>query len=150
VTGWLATIDPNSHWWWLVFAVILGIGEIVIPGIFLFWIAIAAAVTGLVTIALGIPLAAQIVLFAVLCLIATWLGRKWYADNPVASQDPLLNDRAARLIGEVLTVVEPIVDGHGRVRVGDGAWPCRGPDAALGARVRVTGADGASLLVEPA
>ena len=61
----------------------------------------------------------------------------------------MLNDRAARLIGETLVVVEAIEDGRGRVRVGDGAWPARGPDAAAGTRVRVTGADGACLHVEP-
>jgi len=34
------------------------------------------------------------------------------------------------------------------VRVGDSEWNARGADAAIGARVRVTGADGAVLLVE--
>ncbi|KEY97856.1 membrane protein, partial [Sphingomonas sp. BHC-A] len=70
--------------------------------------------------------------------------------NPVDSQDPLLNDRAARLVGEVVTVVEPIDNGRGRVKVGDGVWSCRGPDAPVGARVRVTGAEGSVLTVEPA
>ncbi len=147
---WGALAGLDAHWWWLVLAVLLGIGEIVTPGIFLIWVAIAAAATGLLTLATGIPPAAQITIFAGLCLIATWAGRKWYRDNPVASQDPLLNDRGARLIGEVLTLVEPIVDGHGRARVGDGVWSCSGPDAPVGARVRVVGADGSVLRVEPA
>ena len=63
--------------------------------------------------------------------------------------DPLLNDRIARLVGEVVTVVEPVSDHGGRVRVGDGEWPARGPDAPIGARVRITGATGATLRVEP-
>jgi membrane protein implicated in regulation of membrane protease activity len=147
---WMAAIDLENHWWWLILAMLLGIGEILLPGVFLIWVAIAAAITGLLAMATGISLPLQIVLFAVLCLVATWGGRRWYTDNPVASQDPLLNDRAARLVGEVLTLVEPIVDGRGRVTVGDGAWPCRGPDAPLGARVRVIGAEGAALMVEPA
>lgn len=147
---WIASVNLDNHWWWLIFAVALGIGEILLPGVFLIWIAIAAAITGAVAFATGVGLTAQIVLFALLCLAATYLGRKWYVDNPVASQDPLLNDRTARLVGEVLTVVEPIVNGRGRVKVGDGEWPCRGPDAPLGARVRVIGADGAALNVEPA
>jgi inner membrane protein len=45
-------------------------------------------------------------------------------------------------------VVEAIADGHGRVKVGDSVWNARGTDASVGARVRVTGADGAVLLVE--
>jgi membrane protein implicated in regulation of membrane protease activity len=147
---WITAIDLENHWWWLILAVVLGIGEILLPGVFLIWIAIAAAATGLIAMATGIGAASQIVLFAVLCLLATWLGRRWYVDNPVPSQDPLLNDRAARLIGEVVTVVEAIEDGRGRVSVGDGAWPCRGPDASVGAKVRVTGSQGAALVVEPA
>jgi membrane protein implicated in regulation of membrane protease activity len=147
---WITAIDLENHWWWLILAVVLGIGEILLPGVFLIWIAIAAAATGLIAMATGIGAASQIVLFAVLCLLATWLGRRWYVDNPVPSQDPLLNDRAARLIGEVVTVVEAIEDGRGRVSVGDGAWPCRGPDAPVGAKVRVTGSQGAALVVEPA
>jgi membrane protein implicated in regulation of membrane protease activity len=47
-----------------------------------------------------------------------------------------------------VTVVEAITNGHGRVKVGDSVWSARGVDAAIGSRVRVTGADGAVLLVE--
>ena len=147
---WSFLSDLEAHWWWLILAVLLGIGEIITPGIFLIWVAIAAAATGLLTLATGISAAFQITIFAGLCLIATWGGRKWYRDNPVTSQDPLLNDRAARLVGEVLTLVEPIVDGHGRAKVGDSVWSCRGPDAPAGARVRVVGADGSVLKVEAA
>ena len=68
--------------------------------------------------------------------------------DPIASEDPNLNNRGARLTGEVVTVVEAIADGRGRVKVGDTEWSARGGDAAAGARVRVTGADGAVLLVE--
>ncbi len=150
MTGWLSAIDLQGHWWWLILAALLGIAEIVVPGVFLFWIAIAAALTGLVTVATGIALPIQIILFAILSLAATYGGRRWYRDNPVASADPLLNDRAARLLGEVVTVVEAIDGGRGRVKVGDGVWNCAGPDVAVGTRVRITGADGAVLMVEPA
>ncbi|WP_336970006.1 NfeD family protein [Sphingobium aromaticiconvertens] len=145
---WVETLD--THWWWLIFAVMLGIGEIILPGIFLIWIAAAAAATGLLSFLLPIGTAVQMVIFALLCLLATWAGRRWYADNPVASSDPLLNDRTARLIGEIVTVVEPIENGRGRVRVDDGVWSCRGGDAPVGARVRIVGADASVLMVEPA
>jgi membrane protein implicated in regulation of membrane protease activity len=146
---WITSLDLENHWWWLIFAVLLGIGEILIPGVFLIWIAIAAALTGVVAMVAGIGPTLQIVLFAGLCLLATWLGRRWYAANPVASQDPMLNDRAARLVGQVVVVVEPIADGQGRVRVGDGIWLAHGPNAEAGARVKITGADGTTLRVEP-
>ncbi|MDX3909668.1 MAG: NfeD family protein [Sphingobium sp.] len=143
----MQALEP--HWIWLILAVIFGIGEIVLPGVFLLWIAIAAALTGGVTMMLGIGVPAQVILFAILCLVATYAGRRWYRNNPVESQDPLLNDRAARLIGETVTVVEAIRGGHGRVKVGDGVWSCRGADATEGSLVRVVGISGNDLLVEP-
>ncbi len=138
----------EDHWWWLVFAALLGIGEVLLPGVFLIWIAIAAALTGLAAMILPIGVALQFLIFAALCVASVWGGRRWYIDNPVASQDPLLNDRTARLIGETVTVVDPIAGGEGRVKVGDSVWTCRGPDAPAGVRVTVVGAEGTVLRVE--
>ena len=45
-------------------------------------------------------------------------------------------------------MVQAIENGQGRVRVGDSEWNARGPDAAVGVHVRVTGAEGTVLLVE--
>lgn len=143
-------LPPDMAPWlgWMIFAVVLAIGEIVLPGIFLIWIAIAAAITGGAAFLLPLPLPAQILIFAVLCLLATWAGRRWYRDNPVESSDPLLNDRAARMVGRNVIVIEPIVDGEGRVRLDDGTWSAVGPDAPLGARMIVVAAHGATLTVD--
>jgi membrane protein implicated in regulation of membrane protease activity len=65
------------------------------------------------------------------------------------SADPMLNDRAARLVGRTVVVTQAIVNGEGRVRVGDSVWSCRGPDCAEASRVRIVGADGSCLKVEP-
>lgn len=138
----------DSHWLWLILAVAFGIAEIVIPGIFLFWIAIAAALTGGVAMLTGIAVPVQIIVFAVLCLIATYAGKRWYRDNPVESQDPLLNDRGARLVGETVMVVETISNGRGRVKVADGVWTAYGPDADSGTQVRIVGVEGTVLRVE--
>jgi membrane protein implicated in regulation of membrane protease activity len=35
------------------------------------------------------------------------------------------------------------------VHYGDSEWIAKGPDVAVGERVRITGSDGATLLVEP-
>ncbi len=143
---WLGMLD--DHWGWLVFAALLGMGEVLMPGVFLIWVALAAAVTGLIALLLPVSVPVQLLIFALLCLLSVWGGRRWYAANPVDSQDPLLNDRTARLIGEVVLVVEPIEAGRGRVKVGDSVWSCRGPDAPAGSRVRVTGAEASVLQVE--
>ena len=144
----LLPIEP--HWAWMILAAVLGTAEIIVPGFFLIWIGFAALITGLVTLMLGIPEALQFALFAMLAIAAVFAGRRWFALNPIETTDPLLNDRAARLVGEHVTVVEAIDGGEGRVRVGDGVWPARGADAAIGTRLRVTGIEKGALLVERA
>ena len=140
-------IEP--HWAWLVAAAVLGIAELLMPGLFLIWLSAAAMLTGLAAMLFDLPLAFQFALFALLSLASVYSGRRWYNANPVESSDPLLHDRAARLVGETVVVVSAIEHGQGRVKVGDGIWNARGPDADVGARVRVVGADGACLRVEP-
>ncbi|MEZ0243051.1 MAG: NfeD family protein [Sphingomonas sp.] len=135
---------------WFAFAAVLAIIELLMPGIFLIFIAAGAALTGVAALVIpGLPLFAQIGIFAVASAVSVAVGRRWYLKNPVESSDPLLNDRVARMIGEVVTVANPIVAGEGRVRVGDSEWTARGPDAPAGAHVRITGARGNTLDVEP-
>jgi membrane protein implicated in regulation of membrane protease activity len=134
---------------WLIGAIILAIAEIIVPGVFMIWLAAGAALTGLATLVFGPPVAFQFALFALLSLAAVHVGRRWYAAHPVASSDPLLNDRASRLVGRNVVVETAIEGGSGRVKVGDSVWNCRGEDCEAGARVRVVGADGTCLLVEP-
>ncbi len=135
---------------WLILATLLAIAELLAPGIFLVFIAAGAAVTGVVSLLVPLDLVLEVFLFAAASAAAVAIGRRWYRQNPVPSQDPLLNDRVARLIGQVVTVVEPIAAGQGRVKVGDGEWPAHGPDTPVGAHVRITGARDGSLDVEPA
>lgn len=140
----------TGHWFWLSLGVVLAAAEIVAPGFFLIWLAVAAIVTGLLAWVLPIPAALQLLLFAVLSVAAVYAGRRWFKLNPIESDDPKLNDRGARLVGETVTVVEAIDGGNGRVKIGDSVWSARGPDAPVGARMRVTGADGSTVRVEPA
>jgi inner membrane protein len=146
----VAAILANPGLAWLILGALLALTELLVPGIFLVFVAAGAALTGVVTLIIpNFALAFQVALFVVATSAAVALGRRWYARNPVTSADPLLNDRVARLIGEVVTVVEPIEAGKGRVRVGDGEWLAHGPDAPAGARVRIVSGTGGSLNVEP-
>ena len=144
--SWLNGIEP--HWVWLGLGLLLAIGEMTIPGVFLIWMAGAALVTGLVAwlVPIGMPL--EVLLFAVLSLGFVFAGRRWLRGHPVAGADPKMNHRGARAVGEVVVVSQALADGQGRVRLGDSEWLARGPDADPGTRMRVTGADGAILLVE--
>jgi inner membrane protein len=143
---WLSELQ--QHWFWLSLGFILGAVEMIAPGFFLMWLGLAAIIVGMLTWALPISLPLQVALFAIISVLTVYAGKKFLKDNPIESDDPKLNNRGARLTGEIVTVIEAITDGHGRVRVGDTDWNARGADAAAGAKVRVVGADGAVLLVE--
>lgn len=146
--GWLSHMDP--HWVWLSLGVLLAAAEIIAPGFFLIWLGAAAIVTGVVAWIVPISVPLQLGIFAVLSFIVLYTARRWLKANPIASADPHLNQRAGRLVGEVLTVTRAIEDGRGRAKVGDGEWPVHGPDAAEGTKVRVVSAEGGVLVVEPA
>ena len=68
----------------------------------------------------------------------------------MASSDPQLNDRSARLIGSVVVVQAPIGPDGGRVTIGDGSWPARGVVAEVGTRVRIVAIRDGVAIVEPA
>ena len=136
-------------WFWLIGGVVLLIAEVIAPGFFLVFIGAAALAAGLFTLLFDLPLAFQLVLFTVYAIIAVMIGRKVYANAAVDSTDPLLNDRSARLVGKSVTVIEPVDEHSGRVRVGDSEWSARGGPGRPGERVRITGVDGNCLLVEP-
>jgi membrane protein implicated in regulation of membrane protease activity len=142
----IEALDPG--WLWLIGGVVLLIAEIIAPGFFLVFIGAAAIATGIFALLFGLGVAPQLALFALYALLAVLIGRRFYANSTPDSADPLLNDRAARLVGKVVTVVAAVDDHSGRVRVGDSEWSARGGPAAAGERVRITGMDGNCLIVE--
>jgi hypothetical protein len=141
-------IDPV--WLWLIGGVLLLIAEVIAPGFSLMFIGAAAIATGAIALLVPIGVTLQLALFAILALaIARFGSRRFYATRYDYSSDPLLNDRAKRLLGTVVVVVEPIDAHGGRVRVGDGLWSARGGPAAVGDRVRIVDVEGNCLKVEP-
>lgn len=135
--------DLGAWAWWVGGAVLLAL-EILAPGNVFVWFGIAAVLTGAAALVADVSWQAQLILFAVLSLVLVVLGRRWFA-RPSASEEPLLNERATRLVGESYVLGEPIVGGTGRVRIGDSTWRLTGPDLPSGTRVTIVGHDGAVL-----
>jgi membrane protein implicated in regulation of membrane protease activity len=144
---WLEGLD--AHWVWLTAGILLGALEMLVPGVYLIWLAAAAIVTGVLAFAFDPAIEIQVIEFVSLSLIFAFSAKRFLRERPIESSDPLMNRRGARLVGETATVVQAIEHGSGRVKLGDSEWIARGPDVALGERVRVSGSDGAILLVEP-
>ena len=144
-------LDIEPHWLWLLAAVLLGIAEVVAPGVFLIWLGLAAVLTGLLDAALGLSRQAALLVFAALAVAAVVAGRM--VTRPREEDEggrPTLNRRGHALVGRVFTLDAPIVEGSGRIRVDDSSWRVTGPDAPAGGRVRVVRIEGTTLVVEAA
>ena len=140
-----------GSWNWLIFGVLLMALELLAPGVFLFWLGLAALLVGLLSFAIDLSWQTQLLLFAVFAACAVPLWRRLALSGKAASQsNPFLNKRADALIGRVFTLEKPIIDGSGTVRIDDTIWRVAGPDAPAGSRVKVVHADGASLTVAAA
>lgn len=140
------SIDP--HWWWFAAGLLLAALEMVAPGVYLIYLALAALVTGVLVLLGDPPVTMQLVSFVFLSLIFAFSAKRWLRDKPIESSDPLMNNRAGRLVGQTAVVTQAITDGEGRIRVGDGEWLASGPDCPAGTRVRIAGVNGACLAVE--
>lgn len=141
-------------WSWWVLGLVLLAAEVVMPGVFLVWIGIAALLTGVLSLlfwnAAFWAWEVQFVVFAILSVVAVLAGRHVMARSQTATDEPLLNQRGAGLIGRTGVLEQPIAEGRGRVRFDDTTWSVRGPDLPAGTRVKVIGSSGNQLTVEPA
>ncbi|HMB48791.1 MAG TPA: NfeD family protein [Afifellaceae bacterium] len=138
-----------GSWNWIIIGFALLAIEILAPGFFFLWMGIAALIIGTSALLIAWPWQLQIIGFAVLSVAAAYVGKTMmgYADD-TPSDDPHLNKRAARLTGKTFVLSEAIEQGSGRVKVDDSIWRVTGPDAPAGTKVRVTGEEGATLVVE--
>ncbi|WP_421857257.1 NfeD family protein [Oricola sp.] len=147
-------IEQLGGWSWIIFGLALLCLEILAPGILFLWFGIAALIVGLISLAVWGPGAelwvwqVQVLGFLVLALFLAYAGRSWLARNEKESDEPLLNNRVAQLVGRTATLEEPITNGVGKMRLGDTLWRVQGPDLPAGTTVRVLGGDNERLQVE--
>jgi inner membrane protein len=138
-------------WNWLIFGFILMALELAAPGVFLFWLGLAALLVGLVSFVIDPSWQTQLLMFAVFSAAAVPVWRRLArSDTSVSATNPFLNKRAEALVGRVFTLERPIIDGLGTVRIDDTIWRVAGPDTPAGSRVRIVQASGANLTVAAA
>lgn len=135
-------------WNWFIIAVVLLVLETVVPGVHFVWFGIAAAIVGIVALASGIAWQWQLIIFALVAMATVFVVRRYAHPGAVKSDEPDLNVRGAQYIGRILTVVEDIRQGRGKVKVGDTIWHAEGEDVTAGTKVKVVGVDGTALVVE--
>lgn len=137
-------------WWaWVILAGLLALAELHVPGAYLVWIALGAALTGLIDAAAGLSLEGQLASFAATsalsCLGGYFVYRSLHRRQPRG--DMPLNERHRAMLGERGTVCEAFVNGRGKVRLGDSVWLANGPDLPAGVPVVVSGVRGTRLVV---
>ena len=146
-----AFLEGLDFWSWWILALLLFVLELAAPGIVFLWMALAAAVTGIIAwIVPDLSWQMAFVIFALLSVVSTIVGRKVWRPSKVETEDPTLNRRADQYIGKTFTLDTALENGRGRLHVGDSSWLAKGPDLPAGAKVRVTAVDGSVLEVEAA
>lgn len=134
-------------WNWLILGVALMALEVIAPGVFLFWLGLAALLSGLIAFAVEPSWQIQLLAFALFAIAAVPVWRRLARQKPGVSNSPFLNRRTDAMVGREFTLEKPIVDGAGTVRIDDTVWRVSGPDAPAGSRVRIVAADGVELTV---
>jgi len=133
---------------WACLSLALISAEVLAPGVFLLWLGIAAAVVfGVVLLVPGIPVLWQALGFIVLSFASIAVYRKHFRQDAERNDQPLLNRRAEHFIGKNYVLESAIVNGSGRLKIGDAFWTVSGEDLPVGTRVRVVQSDGMVLTV---
>lgn len=134
-------------WNWLIFAAFMVILEILVPGFFLLFLGIAAAIVGVIALSWEIPWQFQFILFAILSIVGVVFARTFWMGADVQSDKPFLNRKANKLIGRTYPLEQALENGRGKIRVGDSLWSVEGPDLPKGTLVTITETDGMTLHV---
>jgi membrane protein implicated in regulation of membrane protease activity len=133
---------------WLAGGLVLLVAEVLAPGVFLFWLGLAALGTGVAVQLFDPPLAAKVVIFAVLAAIAISAAMRLRRLD--SRQARSINTAESGLVGRPAQALA-FAGRQGRVRLGDSDWSARladdVPPPAPGAPLEVIGVSGTVLIV---
>jgi inner membrane protein len=131
---------------WIAAGLALLIAEMLIPGVFMMWLGLAACGAGVLTLAFHFGFEAQVISFGVLAAIALTVGLRLRRPRQI------VHTETEGLIGRPATALV-FLGRDGRVRLGDSDWAARVPPDIEppdpGARLRVARVDGTILIVRP-
>ena len=143
-------IETVQFWHWWALGGVLGVLEIMVPGFALIWLGLAGILVGLMLLIWPtLDLTLQVLSFAIFSVLSVVVWYRWMKNDQKPTDQPGLNRRAEQHIGRRAYVAEAIINGRGRIKLGDSTWSVKGPDVAVGQMVEITGAEGALLEVKP-
>ena len=141
--------EQMEAWHWLAFGLIILASEAMGIGGFLIGMGIAALLQGAISSLMPDMIwQTQLIIFAVDALVLSVLYWKFFRKFNETTDHPDINDRAASMIGRIITLDEDLED-QGRVQIGDTFWNIK-TDTALksGTKAIVTDTDGMDLIVK--
>jgi inner membrane protein len=146
----MSLFGPLQFWHWWALGGALVTVEVFAPGVMFLWLGVAAGLVGtLLLFWPGLALTGQILVFAALSVASVLAWRRYQKAHPLVTDEPNLNRRGAGCLGARAALVTPIVNGRGRISLGDSSWPALGPDLPAGAVVEVVGVEGTQLRIRP-
>lgn len=123
--------------------------ETLVPGAALIWLGLAAGVMLLLVVFVpDLPMFWQAVLFIGLSFAIVGFYWSRLRKTGIASDQPLLNRRGEQLVGQVHALESAIVNGRGRLKIGDAFWTVVGPDLPVGTPVRILAVESMVLRVD--
>ena len=144
-------VPLTGIWFWWIVAGVLLLLELMTPGVFAMWLALAAASVGITDYFFDLNWQLELLAFAGFSLVYVYLARPWYSKNKLQNSDqPNLNQRIYAFVGKSFVLAEPIVNGQGKLDIEGTRWDVLGPDLARGATVKVTAVEGMKLRVAEA
>ncbi|MBA0161606.1 NfeD family protein [Pectobacterium versatile] len=146
----IGLVMENAHWFWLSLGGLLLAAEMLGASGYMLWSGLSAVLVGLLTwvMPLGWPL--QGTIFAILTIVTALLWWYWLRKRTLSRPQSMLNQRGQQLLGLRATLTDPVINGFGRVNIGDSSWRVKSEqDLPVGTQVEVIAIDGITLHVRP-
>lgn len=138
-------------WHWLCLGVLVLLGELLGASGFLLGIGASAVIVALLKFMMpGFAWYWQFLIFGFLSVVLTLIYWKRFKKFNEKTEAPLLNSRVQNLIGRQAPLIKAVEAGQGKIQIADALWTvsCT-QNLPAGTIVRIIGAEGMVLLVEP-
>jgi membrane protein implicated in regulation of membrane protease activity len=133
---------------WLVLSFAFLLLELLLPTAYFLWIGLGALFTAGFGYFWKTEETIQLLIFALVSVTLSIIGKKLYAPSSDDKGTPNLNNKEAQIVGTKFVLDSPIQNGKGRIQVGDSRWTIKGSNLPKGAIVIVKAIDGNSLIVD--
>lgn len=145
--------------WFFAVGVVLMLLELCLPAFFLLWIGIACLCTAGAVVSLGLGAMGQLLCFCCFSVVSLTVGYLFYAKKSIQNKHQGttdLNNRSEQLIGQLLTLEQPIPAGSGEhakchININDTRWAVRSLNASAinrDVQVCVVSIKGNTLIVD--